>query len=137
MNHLDVQKCNHHHTLYRQGIKAMATITNIQFISPEPKDINDISNSNRLRIEVPPSFKVIYKFNPPDDDTPQDLYHTIITHVDPAGLFKVGDPLPILYQQTLIKHVIASMPYPLPIHDLNAPSDYIYIDPAFEDFVNF
>ena len=127
-HHDDAQPCYPHRAIYQKGIKAIATITDIQFISPEPKDINDISDSKRLRIEVPPNFKIIYKFNPPDDDTPQDLYHTIITHVDPAGLFKVGDPLPILYEQSRDQHVISSMPFPLPFSDLNDSSDYIYND---------
>lgn len=88
-----------------------------------------LKNVNKNRVEAPPTFRVYYKFNPPDDDDINDIIHYVDTHRDPTGLFKVGDPLPILYVTESTKehalHVTKSMPYPFPLDDLETPEDYI------------
>ncbi len=70
-----------------------------------------------------PSFLISYKFNPPDDDTPNDIVHTIRTHIAPNGKINVGDALPILYTQSTLGN-IRSMPFPFPLNDLALPDDY-------------
>ena len=121
-------RCKKHEHIYLTGRKTIAIIIGIQFVPPRkpweaPEDI-----SERERIEEVPCFKVSYKFNPPDDDTAEDIVHSMIIHRDPEGFFKVGDPLPILYicdGNANALHVTESMPYPLPLRDLERPTDYI------------
>ena len=75
-----------------------------------------------------PSFRLVYKFNPPDDENERDLYHNIIVHSEID--VKPGDPLPILYRiyrADGIEHV-DSMPFPLPLHELVDARDIIYIN---------
>ena len=64
-----------------------------------------------------PSFKVTYSFNPPDDTKEKDLLHTFMTHRDPTGFLKGGDPLPILYaierNNDTRQETVRSMPFPL------------------------
>ena len=120
-NEREMKDCPKHAAIYKFGRKTIATIAYIEYISS--------SNINQPRIENPPSFRIYYNFNPPDDDDIDDLVHYVDIHRDPTGLFKVGDPLPILYSgsQELGKpmHVTQSMPYPFPLDDLEDPSDYI------------
>ena len=40
---------------------------------------------------------LLHRFNPPDDNNSNDLVHKVFVHEAPDGLYKVGDPLPILY----------------------------------------
>ena len=119
------KRCSIHELIYRTGRKTIATITEIQYV---PASHYYESSGNGKRICCLPDFKVSYKFNPPDDDLEEDVVHTMIIHRDPEGLFKVGDPLPILYicdgnGKTL--HVTESMPYPFPLGDLEWFYDYI------------
>ena len=121
-----------HARLYQSGIKTIATITQISFIACDQDAVNLKSTHSHPRIEVPPTYAITYKFNPPDDDTANDIFHTIHTHVNPENLFKPGDPLPILYQTEKTKSglpkVTQSMPFPLPLSDLDSVRDYIYIN---------
>ena len=114
-------RCSEHTDIYYSGRKTIATITCIKFMS--------LKNVNKNRVEAPPTFRVYYKFNPPDDDDINDIIHYVDTHRDPTDLFKVGDPLPILYVTESTKehelHVTKSMPYPFPLEDLESPFDYI------------
>ena len=120
------EKCLMHQRLFKEGRKTIATITDIQF-APITKNIRAYPE---LRAETVPEFRISYKFNPPDDDTTEDIIHTICTHIAPEGHLKVGDPLPILYLMESSDaqkrgHVTYSMPFPFPIKDLNTPTDYI------------
>ena len=124
------QECPKHIELYKSGRKTIATITDIEYDSI-PSDKATYYES-ALRVETKPSFRVFYKFNPPDDDTELDLTHSVVIHTDCTNQIKVGDPLPILYTGTIKKkgdpmHVTRSMPYPFPIRDLETPDDYIFI----------
>lgn len=119
------QTCSAHQELYQYGQKTIATITEISYI-PTPKPVN--VNNDMLRIETPPVYRIWYKFNPPDDAYLDDLIHHIDIHNDPAGKFKEGYPLPILYRAAGDDPTVItdSMPFPLPFGDMECNTDYIY-----------
>ncbi|MBQ1924621.1 MAG: hypothetical protein II180_00715, partial [Proteobacteria bacterium] len=121
INHKKSLRCYMQEALYMTGRKTIAAVISIEYLA--------IKRNNGYHVEEPPSFRIYYQFNPPDDDNIDDIVHYIDIHRDPTGLFKVGDPLPILYSgsQELGKpmHVTQSMPYPFPLDDLEDPSDYI------------
>ena len=121
-SHVEREVCDNHIALIRNGIKTIATITCIRYIPS--------GHVHGYRVEAPPKFRIYYKFNPPDDDDARDLEHFVDTHRDPEGLFKVGDPLPILYSGVMHKgqqlHVTKSMPYPFPLNDMEWPTDYYW-----------
>lgn len=123
-NYVNSEKCTHHVSVYAKGIKTIATIVRIEFIPA-----NKVMFMSH-HVEEAPKFRVYYKFNPPDDDWEDDLVHYVDTHRDPEGLFKEGDPLPILYDGQKVPdkpmHVTTSMPYPFPLEDLELPEDYIF-----------
>ena len=115
--------CLNHLVMIKVGRKTIATISSVEYIQSK--------NIRIYHIEEPPKFRIYYKFNPPDDDQENDLIHFIDTHRDPDGLFKVGDPLPILYlgmqaNKDQPMHVTDSMPYPFPLDDMELDSDYYY-----------
>ena len=105
----EVTECTMLEQIYREGRKTIATVTSIKF--------------QALSSCAVPSFLISYKFNPPDDDTPNDIVHTIRTHIAPNGRISVGDALPILYTQSALGN-IRSMPFPFPLNDLALPGDY-------------
>ena len=67
-----------------------------------------------------PSFKVSYKFNPPDDIRKEDIIHSFITQSEPENHYQEGDPLPILYyiKDNYFEDLVTSMPFPLSELDL-------------------
>ena len=117
--------CPAHQKLYQYGQKTIATITEIIYI-PTSKPVN--LDNNTQRVETPPTYRIWYKFNPPDDAYLEDLIHYIDIHNDPADKFKVGDPLPILYRAAGAdpRIITDSMPFPLPFEDMEYSTDYIY-----------
>ena len=122
--------CPQQEMIYKFGRKTIATVTHIEYMSHKVVDylVNDNCSSGRHRLETPPTFKIWYKFNPPDDDNPNDIFHTITTHRDPQDMLKPGSPLPILYasrQRQNKSYEIISLPYPFPLEDLEYPDDYI------------
>ena len=121
--------CPIHERIYQQGRKTIATITQISYIPyNNKKGFKDNKFGIRHRLETPPTFKIWYKFNPPDDDNPDDIIHSITLHRDPRSLIKVGDSLPILYHFRFLDRghrKIISMPYPFPLEDLEFPEDYL------------
>ena len=137
------ENCPEHYDIYSNGFKTIATVTMIEFITPNDAltlytakkacfsdERLPYGTTPHLRIEAPPTFRIWYKFNPPDDDKTADIIHSIDTHTDPTGRIKIGDPLPILYDGIKTHsmapiHVMRSMPYPLPFADLNASDDYL------------
>ncbi|MBO4349688.1 MAG: serine/threonine protein kinase [Proteobacteria bacterium] len=96
--------------------KTMATVIDIQYESVQDVFVlePDEKNINYMVYGVP-SFRVIYSFNPPDDTREEDLHHAFITHSDPTGFLKEGDPLPILYciERGSQTETVRSMPFPL------------------------
>ena len=77
--------CPQHEMIYKYGRKTIATVTQIEYIPHA--NVNDMVKDNEIsgyhRMEAPPTFKIWYKFNPPDDDNPNDIVHSIIVHRDP------------------------------------------------------
>ena len=134
---IPARRCIAHETLYQSGRKTIATITKIDYIplANASEAVKDNRTAENHRIETPPTFKIWYKFNPPDDNNPDDVIHSITLHRDPREFLKPGDSLPILYlvgnppknnEQSGHKTVM-SMPYPLPLDDIETAEDYIYI----------
>ena len=112
MGKTEVESCKCLDQIYTYGRKTIATITDIKFLEAR---------------SAVPTFYIYYKFNPPDDDTPNDIVHEIQTHIMPNNKFKVGDPLPILYTIDYEKpnySLVRSMPFPLPLQDLVFSYDY-------------
>ena len=136
-------------TLFTKGTKSIATVVLFEYLPSqsswmEPyfltKMVEDpyvnINGKHPLKPEdnqitayyhARPVFKLIYKFNPPDDNNPDDLYHTIYVHSDFSETLKVGDPLPILYYINPKDNLdVMSMPFPYPLHDFVSYQDMIH-----------
>ena len=98
-NYISPSQCDVHCDIYEHGRKTIATITAIEYISATKFAGSHAEEAAlfKCRIEQAPTFRIFYKFNPPDDDFEEDIIHSVDTHRDPEGLFKVGDVLPILY----------------------------------------
>ena len=108
----EIEDCTLLDQIYTYGRKTIATITDIKFLEAR---------------SAVPTFIIYYKFNPPDDDTPNDIVHSIQTHIMPNDKFEVGDPLPILYtinNDESNHSLVRSMPFPLPLQDLLFNTDY-------------
>ncbi|MBQ4358832.1 MAG: hypothetical protein II767_01100, partial [Proteobacteria bacterium] len=118
---------NTHPLIYKYGRKTIATISDIYYVPFEASQSKD--NYSDTPILQSPVWRIYYKFNPPDDASPDDIVHTIETHIMPDGKFKIGDPIPILYagQKTPdgILQNINSMPFPFPAIDMETKEDYI------------
>ena len=101
-NEVAPSQCGVHGDIYKHGRKTIATITAIEYL-PATKFAGSNAKEAALfkffncRIEQAPTFRIFYKFNPPDDAFEEDIIHSVDIHRDPEGLFKVGDVLPILY----------------------------------------
>ena len=137
--------------LIQNSRKDIATITKIEYIPVEAKDILinplketyyylDTSTRNTLKKYAPesstfsphcmnavlrrPRFRIQYRFNPPDDMRVADIYHTFITGTEPENHYQIGDPLPILYQidDRYTEDVVTSMPFPVPLDDMDDES---------------
>ena len=128
--------CNLQEEIYMSGRKTIATINSIEYLAIKRtydyikrSDGFLIGKTVPVRIEEPPSFRIYYQFNPPDDNEIDDIVHYVDIHRDPTGLFRAGDPLPILYSGLKVPgkpmRVTQSMPYPFPLDDLENPTDYI------------
>ena len=113
--------------LLQYGRRTMATVISVKQEDLSPDSFKSISPMQYIASE-PPAFKIKYKFNPPDDNNPDDLIRTY-TASHPLEI-KPGDPLPILYlmkedpkqpeapDHPHPKQVIA-MPFPCPLSDLS------------------
>lgn len=131
-------------TLLSSGIKSMASIVDCKY---EPSHINNmevyeqisveyrqnmqnsevVSNGYRGYLHTYPRFKLRYKFNPPDDDNPDDLVHEIYIHHDISNLLQPGDPLPILYYVNPENNLdVMSMPFPYPLGDIASLNEMYY-----------
>ena len=108
--------------LIHNSRKSVATITNITYLpvpdfTPEVGD--EVSPALRYITDSRPAFQIQYKFNPPDDKRTEDIVHNYITHVEPEGHYRVGDPISILYriENNYFSDTVRSMPFPLPLID--------------------
>ncbi len=136
-------------TLFSSGTKSIATVVSYNYcpcsmhwveyyyLTKMAEDKNTFINGKHPLMPVNdkitgyyhlrPVFKLTYKFNPPDDDNPDDLYHTIYVHSDFSETLKVGDPLPILYYINPMDNTdVMSMPFPYPVHDFFSYQDMIH-----------
>jgi serine/threonine protein kinase len=111
--------------LIENGRKTVATIVDVEYLPLPQKGV--IQRHNLVVSQDRPSFRVKYKFNPPDDAREKDLVHECIVHASPETYYSKGDPLPILYQieKKYFGDSVVSMPYPFPLSDL-CSSDLIY-----------
>ena len=109
--------------LLRFGKKTVATIVKVEF---QPLESSFIEKYNLKTKDGTyeeqnyyggfPCFKVQYRFNPLEDDNPDDLVHEVTINYDPQKKLSPGTPLPILYFIDLKNHKqVTSMPYPLPL----------------------
>jgi len=122
------------HTLMTKGSKAIATIVSCTYQSTGADTcllpLPDLDLQKSYTTSAPPTFEVTYKFNPPDDDNPNDLFHTIYIHHDITHDFVIGAPLPILYyvlppERGETQRTVISIPYPLPNDPSLSLSDII------------
>ena len=116
--------------ILREGRKSIATIIDIQYVKTPHEEIVEISNVKlndpySLRERHPyickgiPTFRIKYKFNPPDDAKEEDLIHDCIVHTDPEMHYSIGDPLPIIYllDSGYFSNIVYSMLFPFPLQD--------------------
>ncbi len=143
---LSVDEDNSSRTLYQklttEGRKCIATVVDIQYVPCDERCVesyyqtkcNLLAKTDHIEdnlevakfeqfddklagcVHAPASFQIRYKFNPPDDASPNDLIHAIIIHQDPTDTLAVGDSFPILYFiDPLDNAKVMSMPYPFPL----------------------
>ncbi len=126
--------------LARNGRKAIATITKIEYIPSDSKNIQilvdkieDVTNREKFKNRAQllcyarPKFSIHYKFNPPDDVRKEDIIHKFVTFGEPDGHYQIGDPIPILYliEDMYFGDKVMSMPYPLPFLDNRRITDIV------------
>ena len=116
--------------LLEQGQKTIATIVSIQYLpnndAPREQFYFQYPFDDGFYIHSIPSFRICYKFNPPDDSLGDDLVHQITIHRDPDKHLQPGDPLPILYWiDPKNNRKVCSMPYPFAACDVEDYKDII------------
>ena len=117
--------------LMKYGRKSIATITDIQYCPVTQIEQIQTNNLERLGcthvVNERPSFRVRYKFNPPDDLFDNDLIHECIVYDAPEGRYSVGDPLPIIYYlvDDYYSQSVLSMIFPFPLESPNSLKDII------------
>ena len=117
--------------LIQKGRKGMGIISDIRYVPVDDKYVENghMSEEDGYKethyVQCPPLFVVQYKFNPPDDKRDEDIAHEFITHVEPEGHYKEGDPLPILYsiKDFYFRDIVTSMPFPMPFDDILSLND--------------
>ena len=125
--HYDMMK-----SVFSQGRKEIGTVVDVTYLPVSSIDVKlnaamvkKMNRYNRVTQSYaecfkPPTFRVTYSFNPPDDKRSEDIIHSFETYTEPDNHYKAGDPIPILYtvQDRGIMDVVYSMPYPVPVKDL-------------------
>lgn len=105
--------------LLTSGRRSMATVIDAEYISPDFSEFEKIG-AFQYACKVPPEYHIRYKFNPPDDDNPNDLIRTYISSKPPQ--LQPGDTIPILYNINRDEHNhitdVTSMPFPIPLQDV-------------------
>ena len=111
--------------LLRHGRKGIATVVEAIYSSVRNDMIHPQfgTKENQFRATCSASFRLRYKFNPPDDSQNEDLIHEITTHQDVSESFPPGSPLPILYDVSADKKRVRSMPFPLPVKEIDLDRD--------------
>lgn len=110
--------------LITDGCKTIATVIDVTYV-PTDADKVEVLLENKNLVQCGyhglPSFKIRYKFNPPDDSNPNDLIHEVIIHSNPEKTCRPGDPITILYRifyEGTTNEIVESIPFPFPIGDI-------------------
>ncbi len=125
--------------LFMHGRKSVATIVNVEYCSSEEALIEPYTfteatscgtvNGNPVYTQQQTdkvgyychryaAYRIRYKFNPPDDSSPYDLVHEVVTYSDCEGKLNAGDLLPIIYYiNPTDNREVVSTPYPVPYCD--------------------
>ncbi|MBO4350618.1 MAG: hypothetical protein J6A01_06730, partial [Proteobacteria bacterium] len=117
--------------LIRFGRKTIATVVSVQYIPIKDRGVRPRKfQMNKCKYEVTsvPTFLLKYKFNPPDDESEFDLMHSVCMHIEPNHACEPGALLPILYRiykDENGEHV-DSMPFPLPLDQMEFSDDMMY-----------
>ncbi len=117
--------------LVKNGCKAIATVIAVEYVPTRPEKVEVLLQDRNLvqcGYHGIPTFKVRYKFNPPDDSNPNDLIHEVIIHQDPKRTCQIGDPIPVLYHikyENPKQELVESIPFPFPLNDLQDPSEML------------
>ncbi|MBO5754346.1 MAG: serine/threonine protein kinase [Proteobacteria bacterium] len=104
------KKLEYASTIFVSGRKTLAVVESIELVQMD----SHIFGKNRHKGEISkyrPLWRIVYFYNPPDDDSEDAVFNTYYSEVPPV-LLKVGDTLPILYK--LSQGKAYSIPYPLP-----------------------
>ena len=126
--------------LIQKGRKGMAIISGIRYVPVEDEYVETGHSSERegyketFYVNGSPLFVIQYKFNPPDDKRDDDIVHEFITHIEPEGHYKEGDPMPILYsiKDFYFRDIVTSIPFPMPLDDVENLNDVIDLSEGFE-----
>ncbi len=106
-------------TLLKFGRKAIATIIDFedQPIAPRYRVYDEFTHRVTSQSRVP--FRLRYRFNPPDDASPDDLIHCITIYNHQSEGLEPGTPIPILYYiDPEDNSNVLSMPYPFPFKEI-------------------
>ena len=134
--------------LLKNGRKSIATIISIEYLKlkneyietnlfypKNEKQVKDYYNKAKFACHTTPLFRIGYKFNPPDDESIEDLIHYITVPIEPENHYKVGDPFPILYRIYRIyeynngihgHEYVDSMPFPIPLDSICGYDSILY-----------
>jgi len=105
--------------LYRYGRKTIATVVDCSYkpVSKENDAFTEFAGMDHqinLAYYYAPTYIIRYRFNPPDDSSPNDLIHVIEMHTDATVELDPGAPITILYYiNPDDNRDVISMPYPL------------------------
>ena len=133
--------------LFRMGRKSVATIMSVEYASAddrliEPFAFTEATSSGSVNNQPVytqkqtdsygfyyhryAAYRIRYKFNPPDDSSPFDLVHEVVTYSDCEGKLNPGDLIPIIYYiNPEDNREVISTPYPVPYDDFMNYSNLI------------
>ena len=133
--------------LFKNGRKSVATIMSVEYESAddrlvEPYTFTEATSSGSVNDKKVytqtqtdslgyyyhryAAYRIRYKFNPPDDSSPYDLVHEVVTYSDCEGKLNPGDLIPILYYiNPDDNREVISTPYPVPYDDFMNYSNLI------------
>ena len=112
--------------LLLHGRKGIATVVDVRYCSVRDDSIVQnigTTSGKQYYASCAASFRIRYKFNPPDDSLSEDLIHEVVTHRDLSESLAPGAPFPILYSVSDDKRKVRSMPFPLPLQDIELDRD--------------
>ena len=111
--------------MMRKGIKAIATVEKVAYISAPEQYVaiprmNDYLKKEIMYCAFPAEFVLRYKFDIDVNDKIKTVHHDFKVHQDVTQQFRPGEAIPILYfiadeYKSLNKVRVISMPFPLPL----------------------